>query len=129
MGFQYYAVTMNHAVVQTESILTQAVFNHSLRVRVVSEGSEKGSEDNQKKKDTSIFIGKLSNLVTSDMATMGQASYFAMVCEFQRFNCPDLRDLCVMTPLFSLVSPSSDRFLLRVSLHHSRMEVGVVYHQ
>ncbi|RXW20112.1 hypothetical protein EST38_g5743 [Candolleomyces aberdarensis] len=78
MGFQYYVVTMNHMVAQTESILTQLIFNYSLRVRAVSEGSGK-DESKDKKKDSSNFIGKLNNLVTSDLASIIQANHFVML--------------------------------------------------
>ncbi|RXW21499.1 hypothetical protein EST38_g4368 [Candolleomyces aberdarensis] len=79
MGFQYYVTTMNHVVVRTESILTQLIFNYSLRIRVVSEGSEKDGDGDKKKKDTSSFIGKLNNLVTADLASVTQGNHFVML--------------------------------------------------
>ena len=44
MAFQSYVLTMTRALVRTESILTQLVFDFSLRVRVKAESSEQDTE-------------------------------------------------------------------------------------
>lgn len=119
MGFQYYMTTMTHVVVRTESILTQLVFNHSLRVRVEYEGSEKNSEDNQKK-DMSSFLGKVNNLVTSDMATIRQANHFVMLCECQWFRPLDGHNVFVNDPLVqSGISPFKLQPPVRFSISFS----------
>jgi hypothetical protein len=120
MGFQYYVTTMNHVVVRAESILTQLVFNYSLRVRVVSEGSE---QDKDKKKDTSSFLGKLNNLVTSDLSSITQANHFVLLCECRYF----LLGSYLVDDSSSLVSPSATHLLLRVPVSHPRVEVSLFY--
>ena len=112
-SFQYYILAMSRALVTSESILTQLIFDYSLRVRVKAESSEKGatadaqasdegSEGGQKaKKATSSFTGRLTNLVTIDLGHITDAR--------------DLLFLCV--PAFTLlVSPSTEPSL---SLGHA----------
>ena len=72
-AFQYYIITMTRALAHAESILTQLVFDYSLRVRVKAETSEDspaggdGSAPKPKSKNASSFIGRLTNLVTIDL--------------------------------------------------------------
>lgn len=52
-------------VVRLEAILTQLVFEHSLRVRLKAESSEDDKKSN--------LVGKINNLVTTDLATINEA--------------------------------------------------------
>ncbi|KAJ2923003.1 hypothetical protein H1R20_g14092, partial [Candolleomyces eurysporus] len=78
IGYHYYIARMNRTVVGTESILTQLVFNYGLRLRAVNEGSEKDKYED-KKKNRSNFIGKLNNMVTSDLVSINQAKLIIML--------------------------------------------------
>ncbi|KAJ3527518.1 hypothetical protein NMY22_g9759 [Coprinellus aureogranulatus] len=84
MAFQYYIIVMTRTLADSESILTQLVFDYSLKVRVKAESSEKDASDSgvlgegagggrQKAKNSSSFIGKLNNLVTIDLNNIGNA--------------------------------------------------------
>lgn len=70
-AFQYYIITMTRALAHAESILTQLVFDYSLRVRVKAETSEDAPAGEggpkPKSKNASSFIGRLTNLVTIDL--------------------------------------------------------------
>lgn len=84
---------MTRALVTTESILLQLVFDYSLRMRVKAESSEKGkstsvSEDTTdegspaaSKTGTSSFIGRLTNLVTIDLDNITRARDMVLLCE------------------------------------------------
>ena len=97
LSFQYYIIAMTRALVTTESILLQLVFDYSLRVRVKAESSEKGKSASvsgdvpgegspgASKNRTSSFIGRLTNLVTIDLNNITQARDLVLLCEF--FSC------------------------------------------
>src|SRR5690242_17650526 len=71
IAYQYYIVVMTRALANAESILTQILFDYSLKVRITmakngeGEGNE-GQQGNGKKSQNS-FIGRLTNLATIDM--------------------------------------------------------------
>lgn len=119
MGYHYYVTTINKVAVQTESILMQLIFDYSLRARVVSEGPEK---DKDKKNDRSSFIGKLNNMVTSDMVSINQAKLFVIFCECRCFF-RGSRFLLLIFVYHSLVSPSANYLLLCASLSYPWVEV------
>ncbi|KAJ2931797.1 hypothetical protein H1R20_g5295, partial [Candolleomyces eurysporus] len=76
MGYHYYVARMNRTIVGMESILTQLIFDYGLRLRVVNEGSEKDQDEDKKKKN---FLGKLNNMVTSDLESINQAKVIIML--------------------------------------------------
>jgi len=100
---------MTHTLARTESILTQLIFDYSLRVRVKAESSEKDSEQalegntattdpqgegaqtpndgGNKTKSSKSFIGKLNNLATIDLNNVINARDLALVREYH----PSLR--------------------------------------
>jgi len=70
-----------------ESLLTQFVFSHSLRVRVKAESSEENAKAGpdgaaQKGKPKAGFAGKVNNLMTSDLSSITSARDFLLVCEY-----------------------------------------------
>lgn len=83
VGFQFYVVVTTRAAVNMESIVTQLIFDYSLKVRLKAEASQeaagKASPDTpaetggeqtktaRKPKTASSFIGRLNNLVTIDL--------------------------------------------------------------
>jgi hypothetical protein len=62
-------------MVQAEAVLTQLIFQHSLRIRTNFESP--GSRT----KDTT---GKLMNLITSDLSNITAVVDVWLVCKFQR---------------------------------------------
>lgn len=92
VSFQYYILAMSHALTTSESILTQLIFDYSLRVRVKAESSGKGAtpdsqtsgeggEGGQKaNKATSSFTGRLTNLVTIDLTNITDARDLLFLC-------------------------------------------------
>ncbi|KAJ3519232.1 hypothetical protein NMY22_g13302 [Coprinellus aureogranulatus] len=81
LSFQYYIVAMARVLTTSESILTQLLFDYSLRVRIKAETSEKeqggdasASEGRgESKKTTSSFNGRLANLITVDLKNITEA--------------------------------------------------------
>ncbi|KAF6747838.1 multidrug resistance-associated ABC transporter [Ephemerocybe angulata] len=91
MAYQFFIISMTHGLANAESILTQLVFDQSLKIRIKAETSgdqrdvetpgstgeetgPSGSASQQVKaksprnaRNTSSFIGRLNNLVTIDM--------------------------------------------------------------
>ena len=83
MAYQHYHFTMTHALADSESILTQLVFDYSLKVRVKAEtpGQQRGG-----KGKGSSFIGKLNNLVTIDLRNIGGARDLVLLCKSLRLT-------------------------------------------
>ncbi|KAE9407351.1 P-loop containing nucleoside triphosphate hydrolase protein [Gymnopus androsaceus JB14] len=66
-------------IVRLEALLTQLIFEHALRIRVKAESSEGGGKDDNK---TSNLVGKINNLVTTDLAIIKDAmNSIALVSE------------------------------------------------
>ncbi|KAJ3513917.1 hypothetical protein NLJ89_g2683 [Agrocybe chaxingu] len=124
LAFQWYIFIATRTLVRTECILTELVFEHSLRIRVKAEtsssrttkanpsgsatpvsaessnsneapdgssasnGKGKGKElsqlpDSEEKKSKAVnVIGKLNNLVTSDLTNITQSRDFLIVCMY-----------------------------------------------
>lgn len=93
---EWYIAHGTHILVQAEAIITELVFEHALRIRM------KDSEDSQAKgkspaasaqagdgkKSTKQLLGKITNLVTSDLRNIQQARDFPVVGK-------SLRDIAV----------------------------------
>lgn len=84
-GRQYYIFVATRMLVHTEGLLTQLIFEHSLRLRMKAETSDKpdGSantsatlrHDNRRPKADNL-VGKINNLVTTDMVNVIEARDF-----------------------------------------------------
>ncbi|KAI0656583.1 multidrug resistance-associated ABC transporter [Cubamyces menziesii] len=88
---EWYAWTMNRMSVRTEAIVTELLFQHALRIRVKSEASGEDLRDEpasagagdgdatsepagkEKPKD-GFLVGKLNNLITSDLASVTEGN-------------------------------------------------------
>ncbi|KIY64092.1 P-loop containing nucleoside triphosphate hydrolase protein [Cylindrobasidium torrendii FP15055 ss-10] len=62
--FVYIATTM---LIRVESIITQLLFEHALRIRIQVDVSDE---------DSTNLAGRLNNLATSDIASIGRAKYW-----------------------------------------------------
>jgi hypothetical protein len=87
---QWYIFVATRMLVHTEGLLIQLVFEHSLRVRMKAETSNRpdgpstannaiGHDDQRARADN--LIGKINNLVTTDTMNIVEARDFLMVGE------------------------------------------------
>jgi hypothetical protein len=85
LGNQWYIFVATRMLVHTEGLLTQLIFEHSLRVRMKAEISDR--PDKPASASTSLrhehrrpkadnLVGKINNLVTTDMANVIEARDF-----------------------------------------------------
>ncbi|GJJ15111.1 hypothetical protein Clacol_009386 [Clathrus columnatus] len=88
-SFEYYTFLMMRATVRLEAIITQLVFDHALEIRVKEEnhpeqdeGKAKGLEDlkpQTKDAQKSNLVGKINNLITTDVLNITNGRHFIMV--------------------------------------------------
>ncbi|KAI0328372.1 multidrug resistance-associated ABC transporter [Cubamyces sp. BRFM 1775] len=91
---EWYQWAMNRMSVHTEAIVTELLFQHALRIRVKSETSSDDSRDEsaaasdsapptdggddssaaEEKRKDSFLVGKLNNLITSDLASVTEGN-------------------------------------------------------
>lgn len=88
MGFQYYTITMSRALANAESILTQLVFEHSLKVRIQGDTLDPSQETGRLfgstsavNTSTSSFMGRLTNLATIDLNNIIRARDLVIICK------------------------------------------------
>ena len=120
----------------TEGLLTQLVFEHSLRIRLTAEGSEKAVQEVRANDATSAaarlpkleakeggenLIGKINNLVTTDVTNIVEARDFLFLCE-----CDDkiLKGISSKS-LLSYARASSNRFIYYFPPSNSWVEVSL----
>ncbi|KAJ3554167.1 hypothetical protein NP233_g12480 [Leucocoprinus birnbaumii] len=82
---QWYIFVATRMLVHTEGLLTQLIFEHSLRIRMKAEGSDKPHDpesasanlrhENRRVKADNL-VGKINNLVTTDMVNVVEARDF-----------------------------------------------------
>ncbi|KAJ6544500.1 P-loop containing nucleoside triphosphate hydrolase protein [Mycena capillaripes] len=87
LGMQAYIFLNTRCLVQIEAIITQLVFAHSLRIRMKAETGSEGkplSTPGKKdaKKSGGSLIGKINNLVTVDLANIGESKDFSVLLIF-----------------------------------------------
>ncbi|GJJ15091.1 hypothetical protein Clacol_009366 [Clathrus columnatus] len=80
---------MMHATVRAEAIVTQLVFDHALEIRVKEEDDPKqdkgkakdleGSKPKAKDNRKSNLVGKINNLITTDLLNITNGRHFVMV--------------------------------------------------
>ncbi len=86
---QWYIFVATRMLVHTEGLLTQLIFEHSLRIRIKAETSDR--PDNPSSKSISLrhehrrpkadnLVGKINNLVTTDMINVVEARDFVFLC-------------------------------------------------
>ncbi|KIK53742.1 hypothetical protein GYMLUDRAFT_178425, partial [Collybiopsis luxurians FD-317 M1] len=66
---EWYLRVSVRTLVRMEALLTQLVFEHALRIRVKAESSS----NSEKGKQSSNLIGRINNLVTTDLAVINDA--------------------------------------------------------
>lgn len=99
--FEYYLYIATRMIVQTEAIVTQLVFEHALRIRLKSEpdseiasktpygagdrpataGSSENAAGPPGRASSANLIGKINNLVTTDLNNITLARDFLSPCE------------------------------------------------
>ncbi|KAK7035939.1 P-loop containing nucleoside triphosphate hydrolase protein [Favolaschia claudopus] len=67
LATQWSKFTYNRLSIQTEAILTELLFEHSLQIRVKSEVSEQRQATDDAAKSRRNFVGKINNLATVDL--------------------------------------------------------------
>ncbi|KIK70420.1 hypothetical protein GYMLUDRAFT_234888 [Collybiopsis luxurians FD-317 M1] len=91
---EFYEFVANRVQVQAEALLTELVYEHSLRIRPINDerGSSASTEDKEKGNQNRITAGRLNNLITTDLANIMAAKNF-----FQLFiQIPVQITLCVV---------------------------------
>ncbi|KAF8883986.1 P-loop containing nucleoside triphosphate hydrolase protein [Infundibulicybe gibba] len=73
---QWYSYIVTHTVVQAECIITQLVFEHALRIRVKAETP---SSSQSSAAAANNLIGKINNLVTTDLGNITDSCHFLLV--------------------------------------------------
>ena len=66
-------------LVRTEALLTALLFDHSLRIRLKAEtetGADKASDGDADESSKSNLVGRINNLVTSDLDSIGEGREF-----------------------------------------------------
>ncbi|THU91650.1 ATP-binding cassette transporter [Dendrothele bispora CBS 962.96] len=84
LAAQWYEFTATRIVVHAEAILTQLIFEHSLRIRPTDEAqddlknahTDSGTEQTQTSSHQANLVGKINNLVTTDLANVVAARDF-----------------------------------------------------
>ncbi|KIY70079.1 P-loop containing nucleoside triphosphate hydrolase protein [Cylindrobasidium torrendii FP15055 ss-10] len=83
---QWYIFVATRLIVVTQAILTQLTFEHALRIRVkASTESNKEAEKKDEDADTNI-IGKITNLVTTDLENIVEARDFLFLVVYIPFQ-------------------------------------------
>ncbi|KAF8157942.1 P-loop containing nucleoside triphosphate hydrolase protein [Crassisporium funariophilum] len=79
--FNWYNFVAQRTLVRAEGLLTQLVFEHSLRIRLKAEpvSSNEEGADGTKSKDTGNLVGKMNNLVTTDLSNIGEGRDFLLI--------------------------------------------------
>ncbi|KIJ38948.1 hypothetical protein M422DRAFT_175814, partial [Sphaerobolus stellatus SS14] len=86
--FHWYIYVCTRVLVRGTALLTQLIFEHSLRIRMTAEvekdGKGKGKDDDAKeseksKKADTHLTGKVNNLITSDLQQIGQGRNFLAI--------------------------------------------------
>ncbi|KAF9072745.1 P-loop containing nucleoside triphosphate hydrolase protein [Rhodocollybia butyracea] len=72
---EYYQFIANRMQVQAEALLTELIFEHSLRIRPVND-THRAAEDEGKEDPDRNIVGRLNNLVTTDLANVMAAKDF-----------------------------------------------------
>ena len=89
-GRQWYIFTATRMLVHTEGLLTQLIFEHSLRLRMkaeVSGNSDSGPSasavlrHDHRRPQADNLVGKINNLATTDMANVVGARDFLFLSE------------------------------------------------
>ncbi|KAJ7141418.1 hypothetical protein C8R44DRAFT_763397 [Mycena epipterygia] len=80
LAMQWYIFVSTHIMTQTTALITQLVFEHALRIRVKAETGDKAKADGKddtikgpSKKASANLLGKITNLVTTDLAHINEA--------------------------------------------------------
>ncbi|KAJ7747233.1 hypothetical protein B0H16DRAFT_1692432 [Mycena metata] len=77
---QWYIFISTRMGVHNNAVITQLVFEHGLRIRVKSETeSKKNGSEPSKKDGAKNFLGKMTNLVTSDLGTIQESRNVLLV--------------------------------------------------
>ncbi|KAJ6611201.1 hypothetical protein B0H10DRAFT_2165893 [Mycena sp. CBHHK59/15] len=74
----WYVFMVTRTLVRVEAIITQLVFNHALRIRFKSETSEAPHTGAKPRADQNL-VGKLNNLITSDLQNITEAKDFMLL--------------------------------------------------
>ncbi|KZV76922.1 P-loop containing nucleoside triphosphate hydrolase protein [Peniophora sp. CONT] len=74
LAMQWYTYNTTAVVMRGEAILTELVFQHALRVRMKAE--TKSNEEGQAGKEADNIVGKITNLVTTDVDNIVDARDF-----------------------------------------------------
>ncbi|KAJ7729547.1 hypothetical protein DFH07DRAFT_850204 [Mycena maculata] len=74
LSFQWYIFISTHIATKTSALITQLVFEHALRIRMKAETGEKKDASSEKKADN--LLGKMTNLVTTDLNSINEARNF-----------------------------------------------------
>lgn len=66
-----------------QAIITELLFQHALRIRVKAEGgSEETADESTEAEERSHLVGRLNNLVTSDLENLKNGNKFWLqLCE------------------------------------------------
>ncbi|KAJ7187879.1 hypothetical protein C8R46DRAFT_1157119 [Mycena filopes] len=75
IALQWYIFISTRMMAHNTAIITQLVFEHAMRIRVKSETEDKKQDggSSSKKAGASNLLGKMTNLVTSDLAHINEA--------------------------------------------------------
>ncbi|TFK40612.1 P-loop containing nucleoside triphosphate hydrolase protein [Crucibulum laeve] len=79
---QWYTFISTRNVVRLEAILTQLIFSHSLRIRM----NDPISQDLQEGPKTGHLVGRINNLVTSDLSNITSINDIWLVVLFSPFQ-------------------------------------------
>ncbi|THV06409.1 P-loop containing nucleoside triphosphate hydrolase protein [Dendrothele bispora CBS 962.96] len=110
MSMEWYTFISSRTFVRIEAILTQAIYEHILRIRVIAETStteaqsstsDFGTKDNAStpKSNSSNLVGKLNNLASSDLQSILGASNFFRLFVFYPLQIVD--DIANVVPEYS----------------------------
>ncbi|KAF9449128.1 multidrug resistance-associated ABC transporter [Macrolepiota fuliginosa MF-IS2] len=101
---QWYIFVATRMLVQTEGLLTQLIFEHSLRLRMKAEASDRPDQptNGSTTRKADNLVGKINNLVTTDTTNIVDARDFLFVVLYY----PLQIILCIVF-LYQVLGPSS----------------------
>ncbi|KAJ7743656.1 hypothetical protein B0H16DRAFT_1693477 [Mycena metata] len=79
LAMQWYIFISTRMMLHNVAVTTQLVFEHGLRIRVKSETEAKKNDSEPSKDGAKNLLGRMTNLVTSDLSTINEARNMLLV--------------------------------------------------
>ncbi|PPQ75643.1 hypothetical protein CVT26_001623, partial [Gymnopilus dilepis] len=107
LSFQWYIYNATAVLVRTEGLITQLVFEHSLRIRLKAQPAGDSDVEGKARKASDNLTGRIHNLVTTDLGNLVRGKDFLFIGMYnnisKEFLLAHVRSTALFVPLeFSL---------------------------